>query len=113
MNVIVPVGATPMLSAVRVTVKETGDVKWLYCVLRAVTAGVTVNGYAALVLAWKLASPGKDAVRLVVPPGIKEFCNSAMPSLASGAVPSVLLPLLKVIVPVAAPFGFAAGALLP
>ena len=82
-------------------------------VARVVTAGVTLKAKGALVLAMKLASPGKLAVRLLLPPGSVVLCNSATPSLLSVAVPNVAVPLLKVIVPVAAPFGVAGEALLP
>jgi hypothetical protein len=80
---------------------------------RVETAGTTVNGYGELVLARKLASPGKAAVRVSVPPGNKVVCISAMPLLARVAVLKVVLPFLKVTMPVATPFGFAADALLP
>lgn len=112
----VPVGAMPALSAERETVNERElPATALAGVedVRVVTAGTTVNGTGALVLALKLASPGKAAVRLSFPPGSATVCSSAMPSLARGAVPSVVVPLLKVMVPVAAPLGLAAVALLP
>jgi hypothetical protein len=87
---------------------------WLYGVLKVVTAGVTENDTGgAVVLALKLESPGKTAVRLSVPPGRTTVWSSATPSLAMGAVPRVVAPVLKVMVPVAAPLGFAAEALLP
>jgi hypothetical protein len=118
MKVTVPVGATPKLLAERVTLKVTEAPTTMLPdegegVLKTVTAGTTVKEYGELVLARKLGSPGNAAVRLLFPPGSMVVCSSAMPSLASAAVPSVVLPFLNVMVPVAAPFGFADEALLP
>jgi len=119
LNVIVPAGATPALSRFRklavmlVELPAITTGKSVAGVPTAVTAGTTLKLTAALVLALKLASPGNDAVRLLPPPDNITVCNSATPSLVSGAVPKSVLPVLNVIVPVAAPFGLLADALFP
>jgi hypothetical protein len=108
-----------MLSTERTTAKvkelpaTTLEAGWTVGVARVVMAGVTVKFTTELVLARKLASPGKAAVRALAPPGSRAVCNSAIPSLAIAAVPKDVLPLLKVMVPVAAPLGTEAEALWP
>jgi hypothetical protein len=119
LKVTVPVGAAPTLSteSVREKVREVPTATLpLGCTVKElmlVTAGVTVKFTAELVLARKLASPGKTAVRLFAPPGSVVVCNSAIPSLARADVPMVAVPLLKVMVPVAAPLGLVADAVWP
>ena len=78
-----------------------------------VTAGVTLSAAGALVLAKKLESPGKEAVRLLFPAGIVLVSNSAMPSDPIVELPNLALPFKNVTVPVAAPFGLLADELLP
>jgi hypothetical protein len=117
-NVTVPAGAAPTLSAeiVRLSVSwvpTSGAYGEAVMPDIDVTAFCTVKLTAELVLALKLASPGNAAVRLSLPTGSNAVWNSATPALLNCAVPSVAVPLLKVIVPVAAPSGFDRDELFP